>query len=151
MKAAHKIVDQLMEQAVRCSEVNALIRAAEEKALAEETELQVVLAEHGWEDRVRATVASPVGDEFSALKSQVLPTGIRSGQAPLSADSDDVLAVLPSPDNDFKGLSSSRAQVPAFGTPVVSGLVSPPAKMSTVSPMAMPLGMARYAAHRVQS
>jgi hypothetical protein len=154
LKAATKVVDLLIEQAVRCSEVNALIRAAEEKALAEETELQVVLAEHGWQERVRATVASPVGDDFGALRSHVLPTTGKSGQAPLSADSDDVLAALPSPADDFKGLSSGRAQVSgnkAFGAPPVAGLVGPNAKLATVSPITMPLGMARYSAHRVQS
>jgi len=150
VKAALRLIDQMVAQAARTGEINLLIRAAEAKELSQEQELGVVLSGDGWQETVRMEMGDNVDNEFSGLISAVkLPNAKPAGAADRSP-----VSPAPMPADDFKYLSGApgtlrpASKPPLGAVPVASKGALAPLGNST-SPDFVTPSMARYAVHRI--
>lgn len=174
MRRVTKIVDSIIEQAVKQAQVNALIREADEKAKADEEEYGVDLHGEGWEDIVREHVGAVGGDEFGAVMQRVAAAGSKlpdkaAYAAAAAAESESAARYAQQmvlPQDDFRHLGASGFKTsPTRGGHL--GFVGPIQSPNSTGSRGHPGGrggsltqltplppdaastMARYAAHRL--
>ncbi len=152
VKMVTRILDVLIEQAVKTSEVNAIIAAAEAKALADEAQHGVVLSEHGWDRQVREALGAKPADDFGGLMSSVASSGSKvptgkagaSSQAQKQQQESSVLSV-PMPEDDFRHVSTRQVVAGKATAPLqplargAGGARAPAGSLPAVAG-----GMARY-------